>query len=91
MFSHFKKGERPPDEKWEQLMKERYQITYDFSKRWREAGLTALVTPLSPVAPATIAHMDKLGKSYMFKSAGLWSFHGYPAGVIPVTEVQEDE
>ena len=85
------KSERPPDEKWEAIMKERYRLTHEFSKKWQEAGISALITPVSPVAPATMKHMGKIGIKYLLKSLGLWSMHGYPAGVMPVTEVQEDE
>jgi Asp-tRNA(Asn)/Glu-tRNA(Gln) amidotransferase A subunit family amidase len=76
-------------EKFELMLKERYEFAYKFQKYWKDQGVTAMVSPLWPhVCPK---EKDVVMQGSMGEYSFLWNVTGYPAGTMPVTRVQEDE
>jgi len=70
-------------------MKQRHDFCIEFSKKWRQSGVSAVVSPTFPhcAFPSKLADDMGLMCEYTF----LWSILHYPGGVVPVTTVQEDE
>lgn len=62
---------------------------FDMSKRWREAGITAIVSPVFPVCAYKSEDADDLGVAFDYTF--IWNILTYPSGTIPVTTVQETE
>lgn len=71
------------------LLKKRYEWCYEFAKKWRDSGITALVSPLWPhVAPKAV---DVGEQGLMGEYSFIWNVTGYPSGVMPVTDVLPSE
>ena len=51
--------------------------------------LTAMVSPLYPHCAPLCSHSDKTGLFVEYSI--MWNNTGFPAGVLPVTKVREDE
>ena len=46
---------------------------------------------MAPGCAFTLKNMNKGGMQFMLKNCGFWSFHGYPAGSMPITKVLPEE
>ena len=69
--------------------KRRYTFCYEFSQKWQDLGISALVTPNFPHCSFKAKNADDMG--LMLEYIFLWNVLNYPCGVIPVTTVREDE
>ena len=77
------------DQSMEKLLKEREELTLKVSKMWRDKGLSAVITPIWPHAAFKMSNAAEMMELNTF--AHLWSVTGFPAGVLPITKVNEDE
>ena len=60
------------------------------SKIWKDLGLTAIIGPMWPHVTPRIVDMDDQQPN-MIEYTCLQNLNGFPAGVMPVTEVLEGE
>lgn len=77
------------DEQLDDVLKQRAELTNTMSQMWQDEGLTALISPFWPSVAPRGEDMKDMG--LMIEYSGLWNMNGFPAGVIPVTEVLENE
>ncbi len=54
----------------------------DFSRRWQQASLDALVCPAFPFAAVPHEYPQKLLAAAL--SAGMWNLLDFPAGIVPM-------
>lgn len=74
---------------FEQLLKRRIEFTQRIAKKWQDHGLTAIISPLwQHCAPK---RSDVADLSINVEYSVIWNITGFPAGVMPVTTVQENE
>jgi fatty acid amide hydrolase len=65
------------------------EFKFEFGQYWNELGLDAIVCPIWPlVAPL---HRTTVKIAPAFSYSFLWNLLDYPAGVVPVRQVQEGE
>ena len=59
------------------------------SKKWQDLGITCLVTPSFPHCSFHDKNADDMGLmlEYMF----IWNVLSYPCGIVPVSQVEEEE
>ncbi len=81
-------GERTVDQLFG-LAARRAELRHEEVDRWQKAGIDALVTPAyaTTAAPIGMAHDFTLGFCYVAR----WNVLDFPAGVVPVTTVRENE
>lgn len=79
---------RDPTE-YEQLMKDRYEFSYRFSKMWQENKLDAMVTP--SYFHCAFKAADAMDIGLTFDYMWLWNVLEYPSGNLPITTVQANE
>lgn len=72
-----------------ELVKLRSKHMADFNKAWMKAGLDVMLSPTYPVPALTHESSEKLRVATA--DCMLHNYIHYPAGVIPVTTVREDE
>jgi hypothetical protein len=73
----------------ELLMKQRQEFCYKFSQLWKDSGLDVVVTPAYPHCSFPSEQYKDLGITFDYTF--LWSVLEYPAGILTVTKVREDE
>lgn len=76
-------------ENFELVLKRKQQFVYNMHDKMKDAGVTALVSPLWPHCAPKLKDVQDLGVCLEY--AAIWNVTGFPAGVIPITEVREDE
>jgi len=67
----------------------RQEFAYRFSQKWKEAGISALLTPSWPHCSMKAEKFLKWDQ--MEEYLLIWNILHYPAGIIPITQVAEDE
>jgi len=77
------------NDKLEKLLCERSDFMFEMSKRWKDAGIAALVTPCFPTCAFKSEDADDMG--VLFDYTFLWNNLTYPSGTFPVTTIKEDE
>ena len=80
---------KPYGPEYTQMLKRRYEFVHEFSQKWQRWGIDALVTPIFPHTSFRAKHADEMG--LMLEYCFIWSLLMFPAGVVPVTDVQKDE
>jgi fatty acid amide hydrolase len=81
-------GERRVDELWA-LTKRRTDLRLEEHDRWRRAGLDAVVCP--PHVVPSLGHRQSGDFVMSCGAAFRWTLIDFPAGVVPVTRVRDDE
>jgi hypothetical protein len=71
------------------MVKRRYDIGFKVSSDWQKWGIQALVCPAFSHCSFRATEADDMG--LMFEYIFLWSVIYFPGGVVPITQVQEDE
>ena len=74
---------------FEVVLKERYQWCYQFAKKWQDSGITALISPIWPHAAPKADDVGDQGT--MGEYSFILNLNGYPAGIMPVTDVLPSE
>ena len=64
-------------------------LVKSMKQKWEELGIQALVMPNYPIPAFESSSVDKLGNFREYQL--IWSLLHYPAGVVPVTSVTEQE
>jgi len=77
------------DYEFEKLNSDRIEFSLDYSKRWQASGISALVMPSFPTCTFRAQHADDMG--LMCDYTWLWNILSYPAGTMPITQVQDNE
>ena len=74
---------------FEDALREKRDLTTEIAKLWKRRGLLALVSPIYPHCAPKCSQVDKTGLFVEYSL--MWNLTGFPAGVLPVTRVREDE
>ena len=70
-------------------MKKKQEFVQQVSEKWQRTGLTAVICPTYPNCAFKKDHTFDLGGQIDY--AIIWTVLDYPCGIIPVTQVQNDE
>ena len=74
---------------FEIFLKDRQNFVRRLSKKWQESGIEALVSPVFP--HCSFKNELAAEMNIMREYTRFWNTACFPAGVIPVTRVREDE
>ena len=74
---------------FEQFLKMRYEYVYEMSQKWRDAEISALLSPIWPHCAIKASNSREMG--LMIDYSVLWNLTGFPAGILPVTKVLSSE
>lgn len=74
---------------FEEILKKRYEFVYKFAQMWRNAGITALISPIWPHSAPKAKNTAEMG--LFLEYSLMWNLTGFPSGIIPVTKVLADE
>jgi len=78
-----------PELEYATLVKKRYNLCHKMASQWKEAGITALISPTYPHCAFKSKNADVL--STLAEYTPFWNITGFPVGVMQVTKVKEDE
>ena len=73
----------------DQMLVDRNNFRKEFSKRWQEWGISAIVSPAFPTCAFNAKDAQDMG--IMLDYTFLWNSLCYPSGIVPVTTIQKDE
>jgi len=75
--------------KFEAFLKQRYEFVYEMANRWQRDGISALLTPFWPHCACKASNAGDMGM--MLDYSVMWNITGFPAGILPITRVRENE
>ena len=73
------------NDEWEACIIQTIRHRYEISRKWQEAGISALVTPSFPTCSFKSKDADDMG--IMFDYTFIWSILCWPAGIVPITTI----
>ena len=88
-YTTLKSLKRMPPHKYDKHLKRRYEFVYELSEIWKAAGIEALIMPFQPHCAIKNKNVFELG--LICEHSLIWNVTGFPAGILPITKVQEDE
>ena len=62
---------------------------HEFAEYWKEQGVEAIISPFFPHSAIRSANASKIG--LIIEYSAFWNVTGFPAGILPVTTVKENE
>ena len=72
-----------------EISMELQKIKAEYNEYWASLQLDAVVCPIWPLAPPL--HETSVKLSHAFSYALFWNIMDYPAGVVPIRTIREDE
>ena len=76
-------------EKFNDVLKQRYEFTYKIAQIWEKHGFVAMISPMWPHVAFQSQNHAEMG--LFVEYSNMWNLTGFPAGVMPVCNVQEKE
>jgi len=65
------------------------EFKHKMCKKWQDAGINALISPAFPHCAFESKNIEELGSFYEYVT--MWNMLGFPAGVLPITIVEQSE